>query len=148
MLNEVKCLIAKKWKNESADLESGTHFIDEEIVVRVRGSVEKRDDQLVAPTVSIPLIATLALFWEKSGITRDHALKMLREAMTEAMADGVSDDSKIGDRITDVTAAIAAVRKDLIDELPKMKRSGSLVLKNLEVEVSPVYVQELAGSAA
>ena len=148
MLNEVKSLIAKKWKNESPSLETGTHFINEEVVVRVRGSVEKRDDQMVAPTVSIPLIATLALFWEKSGITRDHALKMLKDAMTEAMTDGVSEDGNIKDRISDVTTAIAAVRKDLIDELPKMKRAGALVLKNLEVEVSPVCVPSLVGSAA
>ncbi|WP_442508344.1 hypothetical protein SH528x_007313 [Novipirellula sp. SH528] len=148
MLNEVKSLIAKKWKHEAADLEPGTHFISEEVVVHVRGSVEKRDDQLVAPTVSIPLITTLALFWEKSGITRDHALRMLKDAMTEAMADGVSEDGNIKDRISDVTTAIAAVRKDLIDELPKMKRAGALVLKNLEVEVSPVCVPSLVGSAA
>ncbi len=144
----LEALLAKKWKNESADLQPGTHFISEEVVVRVRGSVEKRDDQLVAPTVSIPLITTLALFWEKSGITRDHALKMLKDAMIEAMADGVSEDGNISDRISDVTTAIAKVRKDLIDELPKMKRSGALVLKNLEVEVSPVCVPSLVGSAA
>lgn len=148
MLNEVKSLIAKKWKNEAADLEPGTHFISEEVVIRVRGSVEKRDDQLVAPTVSIPLITTLALFWDKSGITRDHALRMLKDAMIEAMTDGVSEDGNISDRISDVTTAIAAVRKDLIDELPKMKRAGALVLKNLEVEVSPVCVPSLVGSAA
>jgi hypothetical protein len=35
--------------------------------------------------VSIPLIAALALFWEKAGIVRDHALSMLRDALREAM---------------------------------------------------------------
>jgi methionine aminopeptidase len=137
MNNEVKALLAKKWKNESADLEPGRHFVDEEIVVRVHGSVEKRADQLVSPTVSIPLIPTLALFWEKAGITRAHALKMLCEAITEAMADGVNEDANIQDRIGDVTTAITAVRKELIDQLPKMKRAGRLDLSDLEVEVVP-----------
>ena len=137
MNNEVKSLLAKKWKNEAADLEVGRHYIDEEIVVRVHGAVEKRSDQLVSPTVSIPLIPTLALFWEKAGITRDHALNMLREAITEAMDDGVSEDANIQDRISDVTTAITAVRKELIDKLPKMKRAGRLDLSDLEVEVVP-----------
>lgn len=48
MNNEVKTLLAKKWKNEAADLAVGRHYIDEEIVVRVQGSVEKRADQLVS----------------------------------------------------------------------------------------------------
>ena len=137
MNNEVKTLLAKKWKNESTEFEVGRHYIDEEIVVRVQGSVEKRADQLVSPTVSIPLIPTLALFWEKAGITRDHALNMLREAITEAMDDGVSEDANIQDRIGDVTTAITAIRKELIDKLPKMKRAGRLDLSDLEVEVVP-----------
>ena len=40
-------------------------------MVRVTGSVEKLDDEMVAPTVSIPLIPALALFWEKCGVVRD-----------------------------------------------------------------------------
>ncbi|MCA9108752.1 MAG: hypothetical protein KDA52_02290 [Planctomycetaceae bacterium] len=60
----LEALLAKKWKNESADLTPGRHWFDEEVVVRVTGSVEKRDDQLVSPTVSIPMIPTLALLIE------------------------------------------------------------------------------------
>jgi hypothetical protein len=67
MLNQIKALLAKKWKNEAATLEPGHHAVDEVLVIRVTGSVERKDDQLVAPTVSIPLLPTLALFWEKAG---------------------------------------------------------------------------------
>ena len=56
-------------------------------------------------TVSIPLIPTLALFWEKAGITRARALNMLREAITDAIADGISEDANIQVRIGDVTTA-------------------------------------------
>ncbi len=58
----IQALLAKAWKNATDDLSPGTHYIDEEIVVRVQGSVEKLDDELAAPTVSIPLVATLAYF--------------------------------------------------------------------------------------
>jgi hypothetical protein len=98
--------------------------------------VEKANDELVAPTVSIPLIPTLALFWEKCGVTRDHAIRMLREAITEAMLDGIKEDGHIQERIKDVEAAIKAIRTELIDRLPKMKRSGKLITKGLAVTVT------------
>ena len=143
MNSTIKALIAKAWKNESADLASGTHYFDEEFVVRISGMVEKQDDQLVSPTVSIPLIPVLALFWEKAGISRDHALKILREAITEAMDNGVNEDRHIKERINDVNKAITAIRKKLIDQLPTMQRAGRTVTKDLKVTVTPV-LEEVA----
>ena len=83
MADNIKSLLAKCWKNEPVDLEPGRHFFDEVLMVRVSGTVEKQAEQLVAPTVSIPLILTLALFWEKCGVTRDRALQMLRTGSRE-----------------------------------------------------------------
>ena len=137
-MNEIKNLIAKVWGKEKADFGVGRHEIDEVLVVRVRGSVEKHTDQLVSPTVSIPLVSTLALFWEKAGLNRDEALSLLREAITEAMDDKVNEDASIQARIDDVQSAIAHIRQNLIDQLPKMKRSGRLVTKDLDVSVTPV----------
>ena len=71
----IKGLIAKAWKDETIDLEPGRYYCDEVLTVRVTGTVEKKEDDFAAPTVSIPLIPTLALFWEKCGITRDAALR-------------------------------------------------------------------------
>ena len=68
--------------------------------------------------------------------TRDHALRMLREAITEAMLDGVKEDDHIQSHIKDVEAAIKAVRTDLIDRLPKMRRAGKVITKDLTVTVS------------
>ena len=146
MLNQIKSLLAKKWKTETATLEPGRHAVDEVLVIRVTGSVEKREDQLVAPTVSIPLLPTLALFWEKAGIARDDALAMLREALIEAMDDGVKEDANIQKRIDDVDAAVKAVRKDLISKLPKMHRNGKLITDDLHVEVLSVLEPETAAA--
>ena len=142
MHDTIKALIAKSWKNELADLEPGRHFFDEEFVVRVQGSVEKHDDQFVTPTVSIPLISVLALFWEKCGLARHEAMTLLREAITEAMEKGVNENGHIKSRIDDVQTAITAVRKELIDQLPKMSRSGRVVTKELEVTITPVSILE------
>lgn len=83
MLNQTKALIAKGWKNQKADLPVGKHEVNETLLVRVRGQVEKHDDQMIAPTVSIPLISVLAYFWEKAGIERDAAMEMLRTPCTK-----------------------------------------------------------------
>lgn len=143
MDNTTKALLAKAFKNEELDLGVGRHYFDEEFIVRVSGSVEKHEDQLVAPTVSIPLVTTLALFFDKCGVTRNHAISMLREAITEAMAENVNEDSKIKERIGDVEKSIKAVKDNLICKLPKMKRAGRVITKDLEVTLTPVMADEL-----
>ena len=141
-----KALLTKVWKNEQLDLGVGRHYFDEEFVVRVSGSVEKHEDQLVAPTVSIPLVTTLALFFDKCGVTRDAALNLLREAITEAMDENVNEDAKIKERMGDVEKAIKAVKDELIAKIPKMKRSGRVVTKDLEVTLTPVMADELVAA--
>ena len=145
MNNTIKSLIAKVWNKENADFNVGRHEIDEVFVVRMSGSVEKMSDQLISPTVSIPLVSTLALFWDKAGLNRDEALSLLREAITEAMDDKVNEDAAIQARIEDVQQSISAIRKDLLDFLPKMKRSGRLVTKDLDIAVTSVgFAEEVA----
>jgi len=144
-----KALLAKTWKNEDADLLPGRQYVDEEFVVRVTGSVEKLDDEMVAPTVSIPLISVLALFWEKCGVVREHAFAMLREALQESMTNRVKEDAAIKERIKDVDEAVKAIRKDLIAGLPKMHREGKVLLDDLQVEVMPlVTLPESIGELA
>ena len=132
----IKSLLSKAWKNEAADLAPGRHRIDEEFIVRIRGSVEKLDDELAASTVSIPLIPALALFWEKCGIVRDKALAMLRESLQEAMTEKVKEDKSIVSRIKDVDQAVKAIRQELIASLPKMHRDGKVLIDALCVEIT------------
>jgi hypothetical protein len=139
MLNEVKALLAKCWKDESLDLDPGFHHFDELLTVRVSGMVEKKDDQYVAPTTSLPTILTLALFWQKCGVTGDHALNLLRESITEAMTTGTSKDKEIAARVKEVEKAVETVKRDLIAKLPKQKRAGRVVTKDLDIEVLPVH---------
>lgn len=146
-MDSIKALIAKAWKDEELDLDPGKHYFDDVLTVRVSGSVEKQADQLVAPTTSVPLILTLALFWEKAGIARDHALRMLREAITEAMIEGTDKSERIESRMKDVEAAVKAVKDELIGKLPKARRSGKVVMKDLEVEVLPVADEVLVPAA-
>lgn len=143
----LKALIAKTWKDEEADLEPGRHEIDEVLMVHVSGTVTKQGDTMAAPTVSIPLIPTLALFWEKSGITQDHALRMLREAITEAMSAGKDTGSEIQARMKHVETAIETVKRELLDKLPKQRRAGRVITKDLEIEMLPVLDDALVAAA-
>jgi hypothetical protein len=131
----VKNLIARVFKNETLDLDPGQHFFDETVTLHISGSVKKQSDQMVAPTASLPVIPVLALFWEKCGVSRDHALRMLREAITEAMQNGKNKDERIEARIKDVEKAVETVKKDLIAKLPKQKRAGRVVVKDLHIAV-------------
>lgn len=133
MNQTIKALLAKKWKDEELDLFPGTYEFDEVLVVRVTGSAEKQEDQLVTP-----------LLWEKCGVEQDQAMNLLREAITEAMDEGVSEDPHIKSRIEDVNSAIAAVRKDLLARLPKMPRVGRTITKDMRVSVMPLAAIEAA----
>ena len=147
-MDNLKGLLAKAWKNEMLELESGVHNYDDTITIRITGSVQKMDDQFVAPTTSLPTILTLALFWQKCGVTRDHALNMLREAITEALTSGKNKDTEIAARVKDVEKAVESIKRDLIAKLPKQKRAGRVVTKNLTVEVEPVLEESFAVAVA
>lgn len=142
MCENLKALIAKCWKDELLDLSPGRHTFDEVVTIRVTGTVDKQADQLVAPTASLPLIPILALFWEKAGVTRDRALAILREAITEAMAEKANKGERIEARIRDVETAVQAVKDDLIAKLPKTKRAGRLITKDLRIEVMAVHEEQ------
>ena len=133
METQLKALLVKAWKNESLELTEGTHYFDDVLVVRLSGTVEKKADQMINSTVSIPLIPTMALLLEKCGINKDESISMLREAITEAMTERVKEDNHIQACIDDVQAAIKSVKTDLIAQLPKMHRAGRVETRDLEI---------------
>jgi hypothetical protein len=148
MCDNIKGLLGKMWKDEPLDLTTGRHHFDELLTVRISGTVEKQADQQIAPTTSLPLIPIIALFWEKAGVTRDRALAILREAITEAMAEKSNKGERIEARIKDVETAVQAVKEELIAKLPKAKRAGRVITKDLQIEVVPVQEETLAPVAA
>lgn len=137
----IKALIVKKFKDTELDLNVGRHWIDETVVVRVSGTVERHEDRWIAPTISIPLIPTIAFFWERLGVEKDAAMIVLREAIKEAMRAGSNESPSIKGKMDHVAEAVAAVKRDLIAELPKMRRSGRTDVSDLLVafsELTPV----------
>jgi hypothetical protein len=141
MDNNVRALIVKKFKDAELDLGVGRHNVDETFVVRVVGSVERHEDQWIAPTISIPLIPVVAFMWERLGVERDTAMTILRDAITEAMQSKTNESPSIKSRMDEVAEAVAAVKRDLIGVLPKMRRTGRTDVSDLRVtiaDLSPV----------
>ena len=136
MDSSIKALIVKKFKDAELDLDVGRHFIEETVVVRISGTVERHEDQWILPTVSIPLIPTIAYFWERLGVDKDAAIRVLRDAITEAMKERINESPSIKSKMDDVAEAVAPVRRELIGELPKMRRAGRTDVGDLQVTVN------------
>jgi hypothetical protein len=112
------------------------HSIDETVVLRVSGTVERHEDQWILPTISIPPMPTIAYFWERLGVDKDAAMSVLREAITEAMRTKINESPSIKSKMDDVAEAVAAVNRNLIGELPKMRGAGRTDVSDLQVSVS------------
>jgi hypothetical protein len=136
MDSSIKALIVKKFKDADLEFDVGRHWVDETVVIRVSGTVERHEDQWIAPTISIPLIPTIAFFWERLGVERDAAMSILRDAITEAIRAKVDESPCIKSKMDDVAEALAAVKRDLIAELPKMRRAGRTDVSDLKVSVN------------
>jgi len=143
MDSTIKAIVGKLWKNEEFKLPVGTHSIEREFVVRIKGEVEKLDDQMISPTISIPLIPTLAFFWEKCGLQRDHALSILRDAIGDALDAEVNENRNIKSKMDDVKVAMDAIRQELIEKLPKIPRSGKVNTKDLRITTTILQEAEL-----
>jgi hypothetical protein len=136
MDSTLQALIVKKFKDAEMDLDVGRHWIDETVVLRVSGTVERHEDQWIAPTISIPLIPTIAIFRERLGVEKDAAMSVLREAIAEAMRAKTNESPAVRSKIDDVAEAVAAVKRDLIGELPKMRRAGRTDVSDLTVSIN------------
>ncbi len=136
MDSSIKALFVKKFKDAELDLDVGRHFINETVVVRISGTVERHEDQWIAPTVSIPLIPVVAFLGERLGVEREEAMGILRGAIQDAMRARINESPSIKSKMDDVAEAVAAVKRDLIGELPKMRRAGRTDVGDLQVTVN------------
>ena len=99
-------------------------------------SAKRQEEQWILPTVSIPLIPVVAFLWERLGVEKDAAMGVLRDAITEAMKEKINESPSIKSKMDDVAEAVAAVKRDLIGELPKMRRAGRTDVGDLQVSVN------------
>jgi hypothetical protein len=63
-------------------------------------------------------------------------MSVLREAIAEAMRAKTDESPGIKSKMDDVAEAVAAVERDLIGGLPKMRRSGRTDVSDLKVSIN------------
>jgi hypothetical protein len=83
-----------------------------------------------------PLILVVAFLWERLGVEREEAMSILRGAIQAAMRAKVEESPSIKSKMDDVAEAVATVKRNLIGELPKMRRAGRLDVGDLQVAVN------------
>lgn len=141
----IQSLLGKIWSKNAPDLEPGLTEIHGQFIVTVSGCVEKGADTDYTPTVSVPLVQTLAFCFEKLGVDRDSQVAVLREAIREALSHGDKVDEAINSRIRHVSDAVEFVKREVLQKLPRSTRQGRIDTRNLRVSVEPLAAS-LSGS--
>ena len=118
-------------KAASAALPAGEHEID--LTVRLTGKLVKGDDYTRLDTVSVPLIAALALAVRYAGATGDAAQKAICRAVREA-AEMDKDSRAILEAKDGVADAVKDLKKTMAAELP-LKAMNGMVKAHLNAEV-------------
>lgn len=140
MENILLVALAKKLEKMSEDvvIAPGDYQIDQTITLRITGTVKKGKPTEAAPTVKIPLLATMAILLERMGFQRERASEMISECMTEAMTTNVIASEIIVARIKDFEKAEELVKKT-IAEMPKMPKAGPT---NVKVEIEEIVEED------
>lgn len=107
-----------------------------DFTINIRGQLTKHEDTERKPTVSTPWLTVIALFVRRCGIQREESMKIILEAMTEAMEAG-KDKEKL-DALYKATGIYDARReydKQVLSKLPKAKVNGQVRCEDLVLEV-------------
>jgi hypothetical protein len=91
---------------------------DETITLRVAVRLNSRG------SVIVPVEALAATLLPRLGATRESALTVLVEAITEALNNDRKADATLRDRMKDADAAFKMVNDRLLSTLPKSTRTG------------------------
>jgi hypothetical protein len=133
-MNQATALALTKWKDNSAQLEPGTHKID--ALVHLQGEIEVLPNETnVTSTVSLPPLEIMALFIARAGFTRERTMELIRECCGEAIAKtGKGKDSLKNVKM--VKETIAKVKKEITSKLPKVERRGKTFCRVEATQVS------------
>jgi len=110
------------------------------VVLEFFGTLEKGVSYERTPTVSVPLIETLALFLARAGATREASEALLVECMTDAILETGKGQDALSETVPAVAAMLERVRANVLDKLPKVSVSGAVKFKGSVTELSAVTV--------
>ena len=123
-----KVVKAATLKTAREVLPVGQHRVD--FTCRIHGNLTVNPEEEYIPTVHIPLIATIAFFIRRCGITRDSAIETLMAAMTEAIQtarQGAETIEPIVARDMEIIEEMMQRVEEALGTLPMVKRNGKIL---------------------
>ena len=111
----------------------------------VEGTVTVRKDTEKIPTVSVPLKEVIALFLARSGATREAAIALLRECITDVLASKGGKGGAKGALEAEYDAAFGDLAEALLATLPKTRVRGAVDLDDVIVTVTESLPTETTG---
>lgn len=93
--------------------------------VEVDGTIRVGEDFDRPPTVNIPLLPTMALFMQFSGIKGERAAELLVKAMNKALELGEDGADKIAE-LAEIEAAMANVEQKVIAKMERVEVKGKV----------------------
>lgn len=110
-------------------------------LVKVEGTIKVGEDYEATPTVSIPIKETMALFIKYCGCTRESAIKLLTQAMNEAMdANNGKAQGYLAETIPFIDETMKTVEAEILKKLTKQKRKGAVTSKLKMTKLVPQAV--------
>lgn len=128
-------------KAARAEVGPGTYDID--VLVHVTGTVKVGQDTDRTPTVSIPLLSTLALVLHRSGFQRAAAIEIIRSAVTDALLLGKDATEEIL-KVSGVNEALDLISNDLIPSLPRSHVKGRVTTQLVVEQVTSENARAIA----
>lgn len=147
MQAETILALAKHLASEKSALPVGRYEVNEEVRLKITGTVARSGDVEYTPTTSVPWKMVAALLLEKMGVTRDAATAMLEDACREAietdrlLSSGQAEiKEQLETKFKHLDVAEKRVAK-LVSALPKKTRSGPTTI-TVNVEELPLVVEQ------
>ena len=126
----------KQCKMVRAEVEPGQYTID--MMIHISGIMTVGADYPTTPTVSIPLIETIALLLKRMGFQRDKAMELLREIMTEAIELKGKGKGALIAIFPELESTIEQIKTELLSQLPEANRKGPVKFQATIVEPEPI----------
>ncbi len=127
-LTALSAQLAKEAKKVRKGLPVGDHEVSTEVTLSVNGTINVSEDYDRTPTVSVPLLRTMALALSYAGVTGEHAL----EAVTKAMNTALTEDKDANGQLAQVKAIeekVNEIKAKFATELPKASVKGPVKVK-------------------
>lgn len=107
-----------------------------------KGSVTQGKVELIAPTVSISWTTVCAELLRSCGVVGEAALTKLREAITKSISESAELDEVLRKSGKSVAEAADRIKKDIIAQLPKVRREGKTKVAQCELKIGMIGISQ------